>query len=142
MSLVDSPAWSLALRRRQQAPRTDRERAIVDEINTLIQRQSAILIGAVRQELLSGLREPAQYDRLVIELRKQRDEACVVVDYEVAADFSNQCRRRGVQASLTDALVAAVAFRLEEDILSTDPDFEHLADILPIRLHALSRKTP
>jgi predicted nucleic acid-binding protein len=40
----------------------------------------------------------------------------------------------GIQASHTDFLIAAVAFRRRLSILSVDKDFMHLAKILPIRM--------
>jgi predicted nucleic acid-binding protein len=40
----------------------------------------------------------------------------------------------GIQASHTDFLIAAVAFRCRFSILSVDKDFQHLAKILPIRM--------
>ena len=51
--LVDTPIWSLALRRRTRTP----DDPATAELASLIQDGRAALIGPVRQELLSGIRE-------------------------------------------------------------------------------------
>jgi len=55
-------------------------------------------------------------------------------DYELAAENFNACKQRGIQGSNTDFLICAVAMRCNQAILTLDQDFEHFADILPIRL--------
>jgi len=50
--LVDTSVWSLALRRRE----VDEESEIVRELRELIVEGSAVIIGPIRQELLSGIR--------------------------------------------------------------------------------------
>ncbi len=52
--LVDSSVWSLALRRREPEPT-----AMVRELRELIVEGRANLIGSVRQEILSGIRNSA-----------------------------------------------------------------------------------
>ena len=51
--LVDTSVWSLALRRREAS-----EHPAVQELRDLIDETRAHLIGEVRQEVLSGIREP------------------------------------------------------------------------------------
>jgi predicted nucleic acid-binding protein len=51
-----------------------------------------------------------------------------------AAEFSNQCRHKGIQGSTIDFLICAVAAVEELQILTTDSDFLRYAKHLPIRL--------
>jgi predicted nucleic acid-binding protein len=94
------------------------------------------LIGPVRQELLSGIKERAQFDRLREHLHVFPDTEITSDDYEEAAFFFNHCRAQGLQGSNTDFLICAVAARNDFSIFTTDQDFKHFGAILPIRLHA------
>lgn len=94
------------------------------------------MIGPIRQELLSGLREEAQYHRLKERLRAFPDEPLTVQDYELAARFGNQCRAAGIAGSAADFLICAVAAARNWPIFTTDKDFQQYAKALPIRLHA------
>ena len=93
------------------------------------------MIGPIRQELLSGIKERAQFDRLREHLRAFPDMPVTTADYEESAAFFNQCRNRGIQGSNTDFLICAVAVRNGLSIFSTDGDFANFADVLPISLH-------
>jgi len=95
----------------------------------------ACLLGAIRQEILSGLRDPAQFEQLRAHLRAFPDLEVITEDYERAAEFFNLCRARGVQGSNTDFLICAVAERRGLAIFSADADFASFATHLPIVLH-------
>jgi len=140
MPVVDTSAWSLALRR-PTTIFTPREADIRDALKSFTTTGQAILIGAVRQELLSGIRDIQVFTRQREWLSDMDDEPCSIADHERAAEFSNELRRRGMQPDPVDMLVCAVASRLEMPILTTDPDFERYAAHLPITLHELSRRT-
>ena len=128
--LVDTSVWSLALRRRVQS-----EEPAVAHLRWLIAQGRVAMIGPIRQELLSGVRTPASFERLRDHLRPYRDEALEGADFERAAEHFNACRARGIQASNTDFLICAVAERRALPILTTDVDFARLAAVLPIVLH-------
>ena len=128
--LVDTPIWSLALRRKS---RPENESA-KSELASLIQDGRAAIIGPIRQELLSGIRESAQFDRLTEHLHAFPDTEIIASDYEQAASFFNRCREKGIQGSNTDFLICAVAVRNEYPIFTTDEDFTHFAKVLPIVL--------
>ena len=53
--LVDTTIWSLALRRRRGIL-SERERRLVEEWARLVRSGEAVLIGPIRQEILSGIR--------------------------------------------------------------------------------------
>ena len=93
------------------------------------------MIGAVRQEILSGIKEQVQFDRLRDHFRAFPDSVVTTDDHEEAAAFFNRCREKGIQGSNTDFLICAVAVRNGFAIFTTDDDFEHFAKVLPIALH-------
>ena len=102
-----------------------------------MEQQRAILIGPVRQEVLSGLRDPGQFERLRQILRPLPDVAIRDADYEEGAMFYNRCRARGIQGANTDFLICAIAARRSMSILTTDRDFETFEKILPIKLYEI-----
>jgi predicted nucleic acid-binding protein len=130
--LVDTPIWSLALRRKYRPE----DASIQMELASLIADGRVAMIGAIRQELLSGIKEDAHFQRLRAHLRAFSDVEITSNDYEEAASFFNLCRARGIQGSNTDFLICAVATRNEFSIFTTDGDFVHFAKILPITLYA------
>ena len=95
-----------------------------------------MLLGPIRQELLAGIREHSVFELLRERLRSFPDLPLAPDDYELAAEYFNVCRRRGIQGSNTDFLLCAAAWRREHAILTTDDDFRHFAQVLPIRLHS------
>lgn len=132
--LVDTAVWSLALRRSTQGAG-----AIPRELAELIGESRVVMIGAVRQELLSGIRDPRQFENLRLHLQAFPDLPLESTDYEQAADFFNRCRGRGVQGSNTDFLICAVAARNDLAVFTTDGDFRQFARVLPIALHDLRK---
>lgn len=133
MILVDTPVWSMALRRRPDdlAPGERRHTQVLYQI---IDEGRAELLGPVRQELLSGLREERQFRRLRNYLRDFPDTGVSMEDYEEAARANNQCRRAGISASPVDMLLCAVAIHHDWEIFTTDRDFEHYQSVLKIKL--------
>lgn len=128
--LVDTCIWSLALRRitPQNVPQ-------ILELKELINEQRVVMIGAIRQEILSGIREQAQFNLLRDKIRAFPDIALHQEDYETAAAFFNDCRRAGVQGSATDFLLCAVSARHSLPIFTIDNDFSAYQRHLAIRLY-------
>jgi predicted nucleic acid-binding protein len=59
-------------------------------------------------------------------------------DNERAADLYRRCRAKGVTVrSLLDCLIAAVAIRVDADVLHEDRDFDRLAQHTELRTVAL-----
>jgi predicted nucleic acid-binding protein len=134
--LVDTSVWSLALRRKQSDLSSEQDR-LVHELGALIQEGRVILIGPIRQELLSGIREQAMYERLRTRLRAFPDVLLETADYEEAAQGFNACRAAGVAGSAIDLLICAAATRRTLAVFTTDPDFGHYAEHLPLTLYRL-----
>lgn len=128
--LVDTSVWSLALRRNAVI-----EDVYVQELRELITELRVQMVGPVRQELLSGIHSPKQFNALRDHLRAFPDLDLVSADFECAAESFNVCRQKGVQGSNTDFLICAIAQRHHLPILTTDKDFLLYQQHLPIRLH-------
>ncbi|MEA2570261.1 MAG: hypothetical protein QOI24_2262 [Acidobacteriota bacterium] len=129
--LVDTAIWSLALRRRHHIV----ESAEASQLVELVLDSRVAIIGAIRQELLSGMKEHTQFEQVRERLRAFSDTEVISTDYEEAAAFFSRCRGKGIQGSNTDFLICAVAVRSEFSIFTTDEDFVRFARVLPIVLH-------
>jgi predicted nucleic acid-binding protein len=137
MILVDTSIWSLALRRR----RTDLssgEVAFRDELEQLVQTGKAALIGAIRQELLSGIATRSSFESLRTYLAAFPDLLVSTKVHEAAAQCFNACRAKGVVGSPIDMLICAVAVDRNLPIFTADRDFTAYHKHLPIRLHHAS----
>jgi predicted nucleic acid-binding protein len=129
--LIDTNIWSLALRR-AKAELSAREGAHAVALAELIKDNRARLIGPIRQEILSGLREQAQFDRLRNHLRSFPDEVLTQEDFERAARCNNQCRTKGIAGSPADFLICAVALDRRWQIFTADDDFGEYSRVLPL----------
>jgi hypothetical protein len=81
--IVDTSIWSLALRRRQ----SNLDQDIATQLQAFIHNDQALIIGAIRQEILSGIKSPEQFNRLRNILKAFSDIPLISDDYEQAADF-------------------------------------------------------
>jgi len=128
--LVDTSIWSLALRRKESS-----QNPVVIELAELILEVRVQMLGAVRQELLCGIKSPSQFKKLQHHLRAFPDLELSNRDYETAAEFFNLCRSKGIQGSNTDFLICAVAANHHLPIFTTDADFTRFKTCLPLTLH-------
>jgi predicted nucleic acid-binding protein len=131
--LVDTCIWSLAFRRRSRTQDSDAK--LVRELEELIRENRAQLIGPVRQELLSGISAPAQYESLRRQLRAFADEPLRLKDFEKAAHVANECRRKGVVSASVDALLCAVAMERSWSVFTSDADFGRYSGVVRLSLH-------
>jgi len=128
--LIDTCMWSLAFRRKGPL-----ENKVAKEISNLIDENRAKIIGLIRQEVLSGYSDIKNYTNLRDKLRYFPNEATIDSDYERAAEYSNLCRKNGIQGSHADFLICAVSERLKMKIYTNDKDFQHYVKYLPVKLH-------
>jgi predicted nucleic acid-binding protein len=133
--LVDTSVWSLALRRKLRDLGPD-YRGLIDELAELIKEGRARIIGPVRQEILSGIGDADQYEKLRLTLRSFNDEPLETADYEAAAKAGNACRTRGIAVTAVDLLICTVALSRQWSIFTTDPDFKNYSRVLPITLYS------
>ena len=126
--LVDTPVWSEYLRRGFPQPN------ILQAFEKLIVSNDVVLIGPVRQEILSGVKVREQFDKLKTAISAFPDEPILTSDYEEAATMFNACRSQGIQGSNTDFLVCAVSKRLSAPVFTLDKDFELFSKVLSTAL--------
>jgi predicted nucleic acid-binding protein len=127
---VDTSVWSLAFRRDPPAavPAVEALRRALEAGETVVS------TGLVLQELLQGFHGPRARERVLSMfevlpfLVPDRD------DHVRAAELRNSCRRRGLSIGTIDALLAALCVRHELTLLTTDGDFERIANVAPLRL--------
>jgi predicted nucleic acid-binding protein len=131
--LIDTPIWSLALRRKP-ADLSAPEHALVERFTELIREGRIEILGIIRQEVLSGIRDEERGRKIRESLRAFEDAIPETADYEEAAHMHNVCRSRGVAGSAIDLLLCAVAHRRNWHVFTADRDFEHYARILGISL--------
>lgn len=131
--LIDTTIWSLALRR-QATDLGAEEARLVARWAELVQNGQAILIGPIRQEVLSGIRDARVFARLQQHLNGFRHATIRPRDYDDAATLYNACRAHGVAATSIDMLICAVAIRLNLPLFTTDADFARYARWIDLRL--------
>ena len=130
--VVDTSILSMALRRRQPLARGP----MLENLLALIDEDEVLVLGPVRQELLSGIREKVQFHSVKTRLLAYREAYPTRGDFETAAEMFNTCQSAGIQGSHIDLLICAMSARLDLPIFTLDKDFEHYARHLPIRLYA------
>jgi predicted nucleic acid-binding protein len=128
--LVDTCVWSVALRRKETVAD-----ATVAALTEIVEDGRTVMIGAIRQELLSGISDAKQFKKLKEYLAAFDDLPLGTAVYETAADFCNVCRRRGVQGASVDFLICAAAHAYGCAIMTVDADFSRYAKYVPVTLY-------
>ncbi|MGA2797099.1 MAG: PIN domain-containing protein [Thermoguttaceae bacterium] len=124
--LVDTCVWSAVLRRKNPHPE------LAKKLKDFIADGRVEIIGPIRQELLSGIPDPKQFNQLERLLSAFDDTPLRVEHYVKAAEFSNMCRSKGIQGSAIDFLICSAAYLENLIIFTTDSDFENFEKHLPI----------
>ena len=120
--LVDTSVWSLAFRKKNK---TEYELKLINYLSEIIRDLQVVMIGPIRQEILSGISDEFTFLDMQEKLSVFSDWSIETQDYELAAEFFNKCRMNGIQESHIDFLICAVAFRNNLKIFTLDKDFEH-----------------
>ena len=128
--LVDTCTWSLLLRRKQGTVLSAEELSTVSLLREAIQDGRVVIVGPVRQEVLSGIRHPAQFDKLRAALASYTDEPLTQLHFEEAARLFNLCQTRGVACGSTDILLCAVAVLQGFDLLTSDRALKRCIEVL------------
>ncbi len=130
--IVDTSIWSLVLRRRKK-----QQTKTSDKILKLIDEGRIVILGPIRQEILSGIKIKKQFELLKVYLKAFPNLNLEIKDYELAAEFFNICKAKGVQGSNTDFLICAVAVNNNFSIYTSDKDFKLFKNCIPIQLENL-----
>lgn len=133
MILLDTSVLSLALRRRQR-PEGESRRPAAALVRMVMEDWQLAIPGIVVQELLSGVRTPAEVERLEEALAGFPVVLADHDDHLRAARIANQCRAAGITASSIDCLIAALALGRQAELFTTDGDFADIAACCELRL--------
>lgn len=128
--LVDTCAWSLLLRRKKKIAMSGDEQLILASFTEAIKEGRVAMIGPIRQEVLSGIRDLAQFEKLRTALTAFPDEDLTTPHYEEAARLFNICRSRGVGCGSTDILMCVVASQKRWAILTYDQGLIRCIEVL------------
>ena len=126
--LVDTCIWSQVLRK--ITPNLN----LTKQLKDFIYGGRVVMIGPIRQELLSGIPTPSQFNKLKHTISFFEDIILKTDHFVKAAEFSNLCRKNGIQGSTTDFLICAVANLEKLSIFTIDSDFINYNKYLKIKL--------
>lgn len=129
--LVDTCVWSIALRHKNGS----QANPILNELEELVRETRVCIIGPIRQEVLSGIKDRRQFDRLRGRLRAFVDIELHEEDFERAAEIFNHCRSAGIQGSNTDFLICSTAESRALSVFTTDRDFVRYQKFSKFELH-------
>jgi predicted nucleic acid-binding protein len=128
--LADACAWSLMLRRRSKIALSPEEQLICEELTEAIRDGQVAIVGPIRQEVLSGIKDEAQFAKLRLALGAFHDEPLTTFHYEEAARLFNLCRSRGAECGAIDILICAVAAGMRWSILTNDRGLLRCIEVL------------
>lgn len=128
--LVDTCAWSLLLRRKNKTDLSEEEKSLLASLTEAIKDGRVAIIGPIRQEVLSGIKELAQFEKLRAALAAFRDESLTSLHFEDAARLFNLCRNHGVECGSTDILICTVAIQKHSPLLTNDGGIKRCIDVL------------
>jgi predicted nucleic acid-binding protein len=129
-TLADSCVWSFMLRRKDKSVVSGDEQQAVMSLQDAIQDGRVAIIGPIRQEVLTGIKEPVQFEKLRRKLGAFSDEPIPSGDYEEAARLFSLCRSHGAECGRVDMLLCAVVARKHWSILTTDGGLKRCMEIL------------
>ncbi len=92
------------------------------------------MLGPIRQELLSGIKDDKKFDDLKSKLIWYDDFEIKTADYELAASLFNKLKSKGIQGSNIDFLICAVTLNNNLSIYTYDQDFFRFSGVIPIKL--------
>jgi hypothetical protein len=100
-------------------------------------KQRMVVPGIVIQELLSGIKEPSQAEK-IMEIMEGYPILLATQDHHIeAANISNVCRKAGVSVATVDCLIAAQCIMENGILLTLDDDFSLMAKHCTLRLYPI-----
>lgn len=128
--LVDTCVWSRAFKAKDS-----RNKKVCKELETLIEENRVSIIGPIRQEILSAYKNKEKFNIIKKHLTYFPNVDIENEDYELAAEFHNICRGKGVQGRHIDFLICSVSVRARMCIFTFDKDFMRYKKYLPIEIY-------
>jgi len=103
-------------------------------IRAIESEETVITTGIVLQELLQGFFGPEAQAQILDRFSALPFITPYRKDHIDAAELKNKCRRAGSQIGTIDALLAQLCIRNDLTMLSTDRDFERIAELSELKL--------
>lgn len=129
--IADTSVWSLFLRRSSDLDSSCKQLLKKGILDSEVQ-----MLGIIRQECLSGIKQESQWEELKDILEGFPDLETKPEDYVLASSYFNSCRRNGIQGGAADFLICSQSVRAKLPILTLDKDFFNYQKVLPIKLLA------
>ena len=128
--LVDTSAWSLALRKKGPAGHP-----VVEKLRVLIETNQPIVItGLILQEILQAFRDEKTAKRIEKELQSVPLLQLSRKDYVGAAGLKRKCAARGISVTTADCQIAQAAIANQCTLLTNDRDFVRISDVCGLKL--------
>lgn len=131
MLLADTSVWSWAYRHD-----TDPSYPHVGVLRDHLSLGDIATTGMVYLELLRGFTRPSSRATIENDFASIRFVDPHRSDFAAAADLSIECRRAGVQLATVDSLIAQLCIANDLVLLTTDEDFTHAAQQVPLNVWA------
>ncbi len=128
--LVDTSVWSLSLRKDGPANHP----AVKKLQSLLVDAQNIVLIGIILQEILQGFTHEGTFSKVTTYFDAFPLLPLSRNDFVAAAKLRRQAAAQGLTLSTPDCQIAAAAIQHHCHLLTTDKDFSHLAEVVPLQL--------
>lgn len=129
--LVDSSIWIEALGKSPQDK-------IKTTLETLLLEQKVATTALIKLELLSGVSQESQFDRLSEELNCLRQLEFAPDIWQMASKLGFDLRRKGITVSNTDLLLAACSHTYQCPIWHQDQHFNLIAKHFDLKIFLAS----
>jgi len=131
--LLDTSVVSAVLRRRRRGPGDE---TVAKKVAALLASDEEVALpGIVFQEVLAGVAERAQQEKVLASVRESFPIALATEgDHLMATDLATQAARRGLALSTPDALIAAQAINRRAVLFTLDQDFDALVPLARLKL--------
>ncbi len=131
MPLIDTSAWIEYLRKTGSRTNIEVRRTLNID---------AQICDVIRMEILAGARDQQHVTQLEKLLARATTIKTEPVDYDNAAAIYRACRKLGVTIrAQIDCLIAAIAIRTNTKIIHHDSDFDAIAQVTKLKIHAAKR---
>lgn len=128
--VIDTSAWIFALRRNPV-------RRILARVDALLKDGAAAIVPAVRMELLGGTRTVPERDRLAQRLAGLIAIPMMDGDWDAAAAWAFDLRRKGITLPTLDLIIASPVHRTGAVLLHADEHFDVLAPQVRLKVESL-----
>jgi predicted nucleic acid-binding protein len=93
--------------------------------------------GIVLQELLSGIKEPIQAEKIINIMEGYPIILATKEHHIEASNIATACRQNGVAAATVDCLIAAQCIMNNGVLLTLDEDFRRISKHCALRLYPI-----